>query len=345
MSKRKTESTYKSRPNITQIAKIAGVSPTVVSLVLNHKARQYRIHPNTEQKVKKIIEEQKFLPSELARGFRLKKTKTIGLIIADISNWFFSEIAKKLEKMARDKGFTLLIGSSEDEIALEEDIMEKMAAKSVDGMIIASVKDAVTKKRTFHHSTPVVFLDRRVGHGQYPCVSSDNKAGAFQLIRHFLESGIRRIAFIGGLKNVSTEQERLAGYRMALEKFGIRYDRALIKEDAFRPEFGWQAARDLFSRPASDWPQAIFTASFTILEGVLKYINETDKNLFQRTRLGTFDNHPLLDILPVAIDAVEQDTQQLTETAFALLQEGMQGKRVVSLQRIIPPRLIIRYKM
>ncbi|MFH1760702.1 MAG: LacI family DNA-binding transcriptional regulator, partial [bacterium] len=284
--------------SIEQIAEIAGVSKTTVSLIVNAKARQNRINPKTEERVLRIIRDNGYLTNQYARGLRLKKTRTIGLVTADITNRFFSQLAKSIENIAREKGYHLIVGNSDDNLSREREVVDNLLSKSIDGLIISSVqkKDELSKKLR-ENNVCGVYIDRKITHSAIPCVITDNSKGTYQIISHFIARGLSRIAFIGGMRHLSTNKERFSGYKKALLKNRIACDPGLVVHGGFAVDAGYKSAKHLLASCA-ERPQAIFTASFTLFEGLLNFLKEKYNGIPSGMGLATFDHHPLLEHLP-----------------------------------------------
>ena len=323
--------------SIDTIAHLAGVSKTTVSMVINGKAEQNRISKATQDKIAQIIAEQKFTPNLYARGLRLQSTKTVALVVPDFLNPFFNELSDHLMRCARLADYNLVVATTEDDPMIEKKVVEDLLSRSVEAIFLSSVLQSA-----FWDSfkSPIIYIDRKIENGF--SVTTDNELGAYQLTEHFIKDGCRRIAFIGGNPLLSTSSERLTGYRNAHINHSISTNDELILQSEFTAAYGYQSAQSLFDGKANP-PDAIFSASYVILEGVLRYFSEKS-TAFSKTetpRLGTFDNHPLLDFLRYPVCSVQQNTQELAETAFSLFRTILNKTAQVQ-NSIIKPRLIIR---
>jgi len=153
-------------------------------MLINDKTKKYRISEYTEKKVRKIIKQHNFSPHQYARGFRLKRTKTIGLVVPDLINRYFGELSRNIEYVSRQNGYNVFIISSDDE-NIEKKVIGELLSRSVDGLIIASVtkEDGLIYKELLHN-TPTVFIDRSIESATHSWVSSDNYKGAFDLVEY-----------------------------------------------------------------------------------------------------------------------------------------------------------------
>lgn len=326
---------------IKEIAEKAGVSKTTVSLVINGKARASRINPETEKKILDVIQKYSFSPNKLARSFRTNKSDTIGLIIPDVRNPFFSNLSHSLEQILKQNGYQMLIGCSDDQMDIESKVMQNLISYSIDGLIVASAADSqAIINRIDNLNIPAVFIDREIDSQKYSSVSSANKKGAFDAINYLCSLGVKEIYHIGGLEKLPTTQERLDGYIEALKHNGLEIDRSKIILRDYQRVSGYEMMKKIYTTKKA-LPEAIFTGSYTILEGCLKFIHEQFKAIPGSLRIVTFDDHPLLDFLSNNIISVQQDTDALAKSAFELINKKLNGSDEVEHPKIMP-KLIIR---
>jgi len=326
---------------IQEIARLAGVSKTTVSLVINGKGSSYRISNKTQKKILDIVERERFTPDQYARGFRLKKTQTLGLVVPDFTNWFFSQICYETELFARHHHHQVFIACSDDDEETEIKVVQNLIARKIDGLIVASVmkNDQMTQEIS-NYKIPVVYIDRRIESDTVSWVTSDNFQGTYELVSYMCSKKLKDICFLGGLKNISTSQHRLQGYRKALEDQGIEYDPAKVFQRDYTREAGFHLAGEMVEK-RQGFPQAFLTGSLTLLEGALQYIKKTLGNIPETLHIGTFDDHPFLDFLSVPIPSVRQDTRKISRTALEMISGALSGRSTIQ-QKIIKPLLIIR---
>jgi LacI family sucrose operon transcriptional repressor len=326
---------------INEIAKLAGVSKTAVSMVINGRGSKYRISKKTQKKILAIVKEKNFTPSQVARGFRLKKTQTIGLIIPDLTNWFFSCISHEIEMFARKNNHQVLIACSHDDENTELAAVKNLHARRVDGLIIASVmkKEQVTSD-IIGLNIPVVYIDRRIESDNVSWVASDNFRGAYDIVNYMCKQGSSEICYIGGLKNISTSKNRMKGYRQALEDNGIPYRPKLVYQKDYTIASGFELANELYNQ-RNEPPESIFTASLTLLQGALEFITKKHGGIPPSMHVGTFDDHPFLDNMSVKICSMRQDTHKISQVAIGMIFDALSGKQSVR-HKIIKPKMIIR---
>ena len=242
-------------PTIYDVAKRAGVSAMTVSRVINGKKD---VKPETRERVLKAIEEIGYVPNSLARSFVLQRTRTIGLVITDITNPFFTTLARGVEDTAMRNQFSVIFCNTDEDPEKEVLYLELLARKRVDGVILASASGKRTPlKSILVRNIPVVLIDREIeGLDDVDIVKGDSVYGAYLLTKHLIELGHRRIGIIVGSKNISTAEDRVEGYKRALKDAGIPLDEELIKFGKYSRESGYNFTKELLS--LENPPSAIF---------------------------------------------------------------------------------------
>lgn len=326
---------------IEEIAALAGVSKTTVSLVINGRGSRYRISKKTQQKILDIVKKKNYTPNQVARGFRLQKTETIGLVVPDLTNWFFSQISHEIELHARHYDHQVLIACSDDDEDTEYKVIRNLHSRRVDGLIVASVmkKDQITND-VLNLDIPVVYIDRRIESDNVSWVASDNYQGAYDLINYMCSQRKGQIYYLGGLRNISTSKNRLKGYRQALADNGIPYRADLVFQKDYTIISGYEMSERMCQH-RNGLPEAFFAASLTILEGALQFVRETAGRIPDGLQIGTYDDHPFLNYLSVRIPSVRQNTREIARAAFGMIYNALDGKQVVQ-HKIIPPNMVIR---
>lgn len=326
---------------IEEIASLAGVSKSTVSMVINGRGSEFRISKQTQKKILDIVKEKNFTPNQVARGFRLKKTQTIGLIVPDLTNRFFSEISHDIEVLARKSDHQVLIACSDDHEKTEYEAIQNLHARRVDGLVIASVmkKEQITKD-IVGLKIPVVYIDRRIESQNVSWVASDNFQGAYDLVNHMCRQKGGGICYLGGLENISTSKNRLKGYRQALEDNNMPFCPEHVFQKDYTIASGYELAQKMYTA-LNGRPRSFFTASLTLLEGALQFVTETEGHIPDSIQIGTYDDHPFLDYMSAKICSVRQDTNQIASTATEMIFDALAGKPAVQ-HKIIKPLTILR---
>jgi LacI family transcriptional regulator len=330
--------------NITlkSIADQLNVSVTTVSRVLNGKSNTYRISKETERKILAAAQELNYTPNQLARGLRLQKSHTIGYIIPDISNPFFSSIAKSVEKSARKFGYSIILCDSEESTELEISLLQLMLNRKVDGLIISPVGIEVSHLfDLYKRKIPVVLLDRYFPDLGFPFVTSDNYQGALEAVSLLIEYGHRRIACIQGLRRTSPNNDRVKGYIDAHKKNNMPVDQSLIVGDSFGEENGYIETKLLLKN--REIPTAIFAVSNLISLGAVRAISEEGLKVPDDISMISFDDQPYSRFLATPMTTVAQQSAQIGQIATKMLIDQIESGNVIDSKGIfLPTRLILR---
>lgn len=326
---------------LNDIAELAGVSISTVSRVLNDKAEKYRIGDETKARVLEAAEELKYRPNQIARGLRLKRTNTVGIIAPDVSNPFFAYIIKRVQNLAHNLGYSVVVCNTDENLEQEIEHVNVLYRNRVDGLIAMPVgQEYEHYVEWFEKDRPLVLLDRCFDSFDASTVVVDNHAGSSEAVRHLIEHGHRRIAIIQGLPGTYTNTERLRGYRDALERHDIPFDETLVVGGDFREENGYMETKLLLT--SSERPTAIFATSDLITLGALKAIAEEGLEIPSDMSLIMFDDFDFAPYLKCPITAIRQPKEMMGEMAVKLLVEELRGERRGGKRIALKTRLIVR---
>ncbi len=318
------------------------MSVTTVSRILNGQAARSRISKSTEEAVMRTAVELGYVPDQLARGLRIKRTHTIGLIIPDISNPFFSTVARNIEIEARKAGYSIILSDTQEETQLEVDSIRLLQSRKVDGFIICPAgEEGEHLNAILSSGLPMVIVDRHFPELECPDVISDNYRGSFEAVSHFSENNHRRIACIQGRRHTSVNDERVRGYLDALKKYNIPLDESFIVGDSFGERNGYVGAKILLNRAPR--PTAIFAASNLISLGAMRAIFEEGLKIPDDISMISFDDQPYSDYLATPMTTVAQQTTEMGQIAFKLLMAQIDLERPSDTEGVVlPTKLIIR---
>lgn len=312
--------------NIRELARVLGLSITTVSRVLNGKAEEFRISKETCERVLQAAREMNYTPNSLARGLKLDKTETIGLIIPDIANPFFADIAKTIEQEARAKGYFIILCDSGENQEAEVELVRILKNRKVDGMIIAPVGLRSRHIEELYQSGfPVVIIDRYFPDLSVPYITTDNFQGAFDAVDYLIRHGHKRIACIQGLRGSQPNRDRVSGYLEALKRNHIPADQELIVGDSFSEENGYIQTRLLFSFEKP--PDAVFALSNLISLGVIKAAREMGLQIPRDFSLVSFDEQPFSAYLVPPMTTIEQQKSEIGRLAVNVLLRYIQNPR------------------
>ena len=308
---------------IKEIAKRLDLSPTTVSRVLNGNGKKYRISDKTEKLVLEIAKAHNFSPNLVARGLRLQKTNTIGLVIPDISNPFFASLAKHLETALRRKGKFIILGDTQGSISVEKETIKTLLSRQIDGLLIAPVGIAGQHLETLA-ALPTVMIDRYFPGGDFAFVSSDNFKGAHTATSYLLGKGHKRVACIQGTVEAVSNKERIRGYKKALEQQGLAFDPSLIIGDDFTIRNGYQAFSKIMGLKPR--PTAIFSLGNPITIGLLKAAQTNKVKIPDDISLISFDEQPYFEITSPPITTISQQIEEMGKKAVDILMAHLAGE-------------------
>lgn len=312
------------RLTIDDIARLAKVSRTTASMVLNGYAERYRISAATVERVLQVAKDHHFTPSQSARALRSRRSNTIGLVIPDITNSVHSALAQAMEWQCREQyRCQLVVVTSDEDPVRETEGIAHLVSHQVDGLVVVPCTAEAERYQKWVKRLPLVFADRRVEESEIPYVVTDATEIVATLVGDALRQGASEVVYFGGRPEVSASRDRLAGYRQALAAHGLAEQSDWVYQRDFQRESGRALMQDWFTTHGR-YPQALFAGSITLLEGALSFMSEAHKLAQAPGLLMSFDDHQLLDCLPLAIDAIVQDSRQLAEhslrSVFAMLE-------------------------
>jgi LacI family transcriptional regulator len=325
----------RARPTMRDVARAAGVSLKTVSRVVNDEPG---VGSGTSERVQRAISSLGFTRNDLARSLRHGRTSaTLGLIIGDLGNPFYSSIARAVEEVAHARGHLLIAGSSEGDPQRERELVRVLAMRRVDGLLLVpSDTDHSALAQEQRRGLVVVFLDRPPVGVAADAVLIDNVGGACAATDHLVAHGHRRIGVVGDALSVATTAERLEGYRRGLESGGIPYEERLLRLGPSDVEGAEAAARELLALP--DPPTAIFTTNNRNTIGVLRAVAGRSR----RPALVGFDDFELADSLATPVSVVAHDPAEMGRQAARLLFERLDGEHGPPRRVMLPTRLLAR---
>lgn len=329
--------------DIRDLAMVLGLSTTTVSRVLNGKGKKYRIREETQQRVLQAARQYNYTPNKLARGLKLARTDTLGLIIPDISNPFFADIAQSIEKEARSKGYSLILCDSGEDHLIEKKLIDLLLSHKVDGIIIAPIGTEYNHIiKTYNSGLPLVVVDRCFPETGLPFIISNNYQGGIDAVNYLISMGHRKIACIQGIPNSGPSIERVRGYKDAFLNNGISVDNSLIVGNDYSTENGYRQMRILFS--IEDPPTAVFALSNLIGLGVIKAANEMGLKIPDDISLISFDEQPYSAFLGTPMTTIDQKKSEMGQLAVDVLLRYITNKeyRKKVVNMTLKTNLIIR---
>jgi DNA-binding LacI/PurR family transcriptional regulator len=331
------------RPSIYQIADLAGVSIGTVSRVMNGKDR---VHPKTRAKILAIARELDYRPTAAARGLATRRMYTLMLLVTDISNIYFAEIAKLVSRHAESRGYRIILSDSDESAEREATFLETLTDRHVDGAIIAPISTTANVprfRRALEAGCPIVLLDTTVEGLAVSSVFVDNEVGASMAVRHLYDAGHRRIAFVCGNIGFQTNRRRYEGFRAELARLGLpaREEYFVMNQDFLLAE-GLCGVERLIA--LNERPTAIFaTSDLTAMACVHKLRREGLSVPADMAVVG-FDDLMLAPIMEVPLTTVAQPKAEIARRAVDLLLDQVEGRRRLDVPEtvVLEPTLIVR---
>lgn len=323
---------------IFDVARLAGVSTSTVSRVLNGNAN---VDPLLTAKVRRAVRDLNYRPNRVARSLRLRQNRVWALVISDIRTGpFFAEVVRGVEDGAHDAGYSMFLCNADEDPAKEATYLQLAIAENVAGVILTPSGPATDLRAMIGAGIHVVLVDRRLPGIAADCVVADNVAGAMQAVNHLLASGYRRIACISGPLSTTTGSERLLGYRRALEEAGVEIDDALIRVADFREQGGRQAAHELLALEAP--PDAVFIANNRMTAGALEAIEEAQLAIPDEIAVIGYDEISWAPLLRTALTTVSQPAYDLGHESARLLLSRLNGYAGAARTVVLPTSLNVR---
>lgn len=328
---------------IKDVARLAGVSPSTVSRVL---ANHPKISPATARRVREAMEQLGYVPNAAAKSLVSQTTHTLGIILPRAAeelfvNPFFPEVLRGISVQAQQAGYDLLLASGSTEREEREAVTRLVLGRRVDGVLLLCSRTGdplipFLREQRF----PFVLIGRAEDDEGVVSVDNDNVRAAYDATRHLLEKGHRRIAFISGPQTFVVSQDRLAGYRAALEEAGLSVRPEWVIEAPFLQEGGYLALDRLLHMP--ERPTALVVTDDIIAIGLLRGLYQYGWRVPDDLALVSFNNVALAELTTPPLTTVDIDIYRLGTTATSLLLRCIAGEALPPTRVIVPHRLIVR---
>lgn len=330
---------------IKDIAKALGLSTSTVSRALRDS---YEISPETKKLVLEYAEKINYHPNPIALSLKERRSRSIGVIVCEIANSFFSQTINGIESIAYNNGYNVIISQSGESYEKEIMNLQYLTSRSVDGLIISvatETNDFSYFKELNEKGLPIVFFDRIVDEINTHKVIVDNQKGAYEAVTHLIRCGHRNIAAVANAELLSITKERLNGYRAALADNGLEINESMIQYCHHggmifsEVEAAVNALLNMEQRP-----DAIFTSSDKLTTGCLRILRTKRISVPHEIALIGFSNSELTDVLDPPLSVIRQPAFEMGELATTLLLQLIEAKRPIKdfETRILPAELIIR---
>ncbi|MES2332994.1 MAG: LacI family DNA-binding transcriptional regulator [Bacteroidota bacterium] len=330
---------------IKDIARALGLSTSTVSRALRDS---YEISPETKKRVLEYSEKSNYRPNPIALSLKEKRSRSIGIIVCEIANSFFSQIINGIESIAYDNGYNVIISQSHESYEREVINVQYLASRSIDGLLVSvssETQDLEHLKNLHRRGFPIVFFDRIVDEMETHKVIVDNFKGAYDATEHLIKSGYKNIAALAGSEYLSITKERLGGYRKALEDNKLVFDESYIQHclhGGMLYDEVENALNQLLKLKTK--PDAIVASADKLTTNCLRYFKKLNIKVPDDVALIGFSNLDLTDLLSPSLSVVRQPAFEMGQLSTELLIRQIESKRPVTdfERRILPPQLFIR---
>jgi DNA-binding LacI/PurR family transcriptional regulator len=322
--------------SLKDVARLAGVSPSTVSRVVN---RSIPVDDATRLRVEQAVRELGYRPNLLAKGLRMKSGALIGLVVPGVIHHTFASFVQYVEDACSERGFHLIVGNNMNNPDREEAFIDALVRRHVDGIIFSRVSDESRALRILSGAEiPVVIIDRALADEELPCVVLDNRRAGELAADHLLDLGHRRIGSVTGPLKIALCRERLAGFREALARRGAG-EPAVVEGDFHFPR-GREAARELrASRPDLT---AVWAQNDLMAVGVLNELAQAGISVPGDVSVLGMDDTSLCDMTMPALTTVAQPFARISEAAVDLLLRQRAGTAVKNEKVVVAPCLVVR---
>ena len=307
--------------NMKDVAEKAGVSVATVSHVIN-KTRH--VSEPTRKKVLESMKELNYSPNKIARSLRKKETKTIGFIVPDISNFFFTGIANHIEQELNDNAYNVILCNSNEDIEQEKNQLQTLNSYQIDGVIIAPAPGdhSYLYESSFNQDYPLVFIDRKPQNYNCTSVLVNNFESSYNAVRKLIDKGHNKIGIITGLSGITTTLERLKGYKKALKDHNIPVNDNYIFSGDSKFQAGYNSTKKLLKKTDIT---ALYVTNNLMCIGAVDCLNEHSVSIPEELAIIGFDDYKWASITDPPLSVISQPIEELGKTAVKKLMEYIEG--------------------
>ena len=326
--------------NVRDVAALAGVSVGTVSNVLNHSTK---VSPDTERRVQDAITALGFVRNDAARQLRVGQSRTVGMMVLDVSNPFFTDLARGVEDTLTTFSRSLILGNSAEDGARERAYLDLFEEQRVSGLLITPVEDVIPRlERLRERGSPVVLVDHHENVNNFSSVSVDDFRGGQLAAQHLLDTGRTRPAFIGAARGIAQVGQRLKGARSIFDAAGIELLHVLEVE-TMSADAGRDAAELLLALPADRRPDSVFAANDLLALGVLQALTRAGVRVPADIALVGYDDIYFAASAAIPLTSIRQPAWEMGRSAASLLMAEVESGESGEYHHVIfQPELVVR---
>ncbi|MFP4564210.1 MAG: LacI family DNA-binding transcriptional regulator [Spirochaetia bacterium] len=329
------------KPTLKNVAEKAGVSLGLAGRVMGNYGSYSR---ESKKKVEEAAKALNYIPNSIARSLRTEHTKTIGVLVSDLTTLFWATLVRGIENSAEKAGYSVILCNNDETSEKEQEYLSTLFERNVDGLIVSPTPGNHSYiKRLARADVPIVLVDRHIKGLEVPTVQTDNKQGAFDAVGHIIGLGHERIGIITGVPGIETSELRLEGYKEALKKHKIPFRKSLVREGDFIKEKAFEAARSLLTMKTR--PTAVFACNEQMVIGSMLAIRKLGLSVPGDVALAGYDDTAWSTFIEPPLTTVRQPSYTMGMLAFENvlleIQGGARGKRHKE-TIVLKPELIVR---
>ncbi|SFJ64137.1 transcriptional regulator, LacI family [Halobacillus dabanensis] len=323
---------------IEDVAKLAGLSRTTVSRVINN---QPYVTDEKRQRIIQAMNDLGYVPNSSARRLRSQRTETIAVLLPRLTNPFFGNLIEAIEEKASEWGYQVIVCQTHDSKKKEMDYLQLLKTKQVDGMIMASLVNEWKDVEPNLESGPIVFCNEYMDESCIPMIHMDHKQAAYEATSHLLNEGCRQIAYVSGGPESHLSRKRKEGFIEAIEQHGLSFQEELAIDWAMDVNDGQKVFRLLKNElPHVD---GVFTGSDEVAAGLIYEASSSDWNIPEDLAVVGFDNQMLSLLMVPSVTTIEQPVKQMADkTVDVLIQQLLHPGALAPKRYIYPHQLLIR---
>lgn len=322
---------------ITDVAKMANVSTATVSRVISNKRN---VNSKTRERVLETINQLEYKPNRLASNLRKMSSKTVMVVVPDITNPFFSSILQGFKDVALENGYHVLLGDTGNSLEQERNFINLVKERVVDGVILTTARLPKEEILSVSQEIPVVLACEYIDGFDIPTVSIDNVSAARQAVEYLISLGHRRIGMITGPLGVILSKDRVKGYYQALNLHEIPIDGVLIQEGNFSVKSGYETMLKLLALEAP--PSAVFATNDEMAVGAIKAIKQKGLSVPKDISVIGFDDIPLCELIETELTTIVQPKYDMGYQAMRMMLSIINKGNLTRKQIVLPHRLMVR---
>ena len=325
---------------LKDIAKELGVSVSTISRVVNNKTY---VNPKTRKMVLEGLTKYNYVPNQVARSLKKQSTKTVGILVPDISENFFAQIIKGIDEVLGKHNYSIILADSNESSKKEEQYLKLLYQNRIDALVLATVsKEYSALNMYFGNNIPVIFIDN-IPDIEYDIdsVIINNKKASTIAVNHLIENNKKDIAIIVGSPHETTGYERLEGYRRALEQQKIPVDENLIKYGNYKEDTGYSCMKELIENRDSHPFTGVYIGSERMTYGAIKAIKEHKLRMPEDIALVGFDVHDKTGLITPGITSIRQPENNIGKIVADLIIKRLKEKKQVENEECISQRIVL----